>query len=124
MRKIENPFGGRSIDEWIGDTPDSRVPDRVRDRVFTRHKGICHISGTKIRAGDAWELEHITPLALGGENRESNLAPALVEAHKEKTSSEKAQIAKADRIRRKHQGTWPASRAKIKSRGFARTRDV
>ena len=99
---IDNPFGGRSIKEWIGKTPDAKVPDRVRDRVFARHKDICHISGRKISAGDKWHLEHIKPLSMGGEHRERNLAPALTDPHKEKTVREAGERAKADAVRKKH----------------------
>ncbi|MEJ8476441.1 HNH endonuclease [Roseibium algae] len=105
MPMISDPLGGRSLPEWIGKTPDSQPPDRVRDRIFIRAGGICHISGIKIRPGMKWQAEHIKPLSMGGENRESNLAPALTEAHKVKTKEEAAARSKADRIRRKMNGT-------------------
>lgn len=104
MPLIENPLGGRSVDEWIGKTPDSKVPDRVKERVFLRARGLCHISGRKIQAGEAWEVEHVKPLSLGGEHRERNLAPALCEAHKEKSRAEAKTRAKSNRVRRKHLG--------------------
>lgn len=110
----------RSVKEWIGKTPDSKAPPRVRLRVFDAHGGICHISGRKIRAGDAWELEHVVRLKDGGENRESNLAPALVNFHKEKTADENKQQAKEDRIRKKHLGIWQSKSPKIQSRPFNR----
>jgi 5-methylcytosine-specific restriction endonuclease McrA len=95
---------GRSLDEWIGKTPDTKPPPRVRLRVFERYKGRCYLSGRLIRPGDKWELEHVLALALGGENREANLAPALVAAHREKTREDVGRKAKADRIRAKHLG--------------------
>ena len=97
----------RSVPEWIGKTPDSKVPPRVKLRVFDRHKGICHISGRKIRAGDKWDLEHVKRLKDGGENREANLAPALIIPHQEKTAAENKQQAKEDRLRKKHLGLQP-----------------
>ena len=125
MPMIDNPYGGRDVEEWIGKTPNSMPSDRIRDRIFTRHRGICHKSGTRIMAGVKWDLDHIKPLGLGGENRERNLAPILAdEPHKEKSAEEVSMIRKADRMGRKHRGTWPKSRAKIQSRGFAKTRDV
>lgn len=93
---------GRSVAEWIGRTPDSKVPPHVRVRIFDAHDGRCHITGRKIRAGEAWELEHRKALRDGGENRESNLAPALVEPHKGKTRAERKRGAKADHARQKH----------------------
>lgn len=115
--KLPCPFGGRSIPEWIGKTPDSKVPDKVRDRVFARAKGICHVSGRKIAAGEAWELEHVIALKDGGENRESNLAPALVGPHKDKSRREAKERAKIGRTRKKHIGATRPKRS-LRSRGF------
>lgn len=119
---IDNPLGGRSIPEWIGESPDAKVPDRVRDRIFLRAHGKCHITGRRIMPGDEWELEHIKPLSMGGEHRERNLAPALKESHKLKTAQEATARAKADRVRRKHLGLWPKSKTPLRSRGFPKTR--
>jgi 5-methylcytosine-specific restriction endonuclease McrA len=102
---------GREPDEWIGSTPDAKIPDRVRLRVFERHGGICHISGRKIRAGECWECDHIIALCNGGEHRESNLAPALAQPHRAKTAADVAERAKIDRIRKRHLGlTKPKGR--------------
>jgi 5-methylcytosine-specific restriction endonuclease McrA len=119
---IDNPFGGRSVEEWIGAHPDAKVPDRIRDRVFARARGVCHLSGRKIQAGERWDIEHVKPLALGGEHRESNMAPALVIPHREKTAEEASIISKVDRIRRKANGTWPKSPSPLRSRGFPKSR--
>lgn len=95
---------GRSVPEWIGTSPDSKVPPHVRLRVFERCGGVCHITGRKIRPGERWELEHISPLADGGEHRETNMAPALDWAHKQKTAGEAKARAKVRAIKRKHLG--------------------
>lgn len=42
---------GRSVPEWIGASPDTPVPPRVRARVFEAYGGICYRSGRKIMAG-------------------------------------------------------------------------
>lgn len=94
----------RAVEEWIGKTPDTPAPPRVRLRVFERHNGICYLSGRKIQAGDKWQLEHPLAIINGGENRESNLAPALVEPHKVKTAEDVEQKAKNDRVRKRHLG--------------------
>jgi 5-methylcytosine-specific restriction endonuclease McrA len=94
----------REVPEWIGKTPDTPAPPRVRLRVFEKHKGICHLSGRKIMAGDKWQLEHPQAIINGGENRESNLAPALVEPHKVKTAEDLKQKAKNDRVRKRYLG--------------------
>lgn len=86
----------RAVAEWRGKTPDARVPPRVRLRVLEAYDRKCYLTGREIRPGDAWELEHVVALILGGEHRERNLAPALVAPHKRKTAAEmkvKAKIA-------------------------------
>lgn len=95
---------GRTVPEWIGKTPDTAVPDRVRVRVFNRFGGVCQLTGRKIMAGDVWEVDHAKPLHKGGENRETNLQPVLREPHRAKTASEATARAKADRMRAKHLG--------------------
>ena len=113
---------GRSVPEWVGSSPDAKVPTKVRLRIFEREGGRCYLTGQLIRAGDVWELEHVKPLSMGGEHRESNLRPALASAHREKTASEAGERAKADRIRAKHLGIFPKSKRPLKSRGFEPSR--
>ena len=112
----------RILDEWIGATPDSPIPPRVRARVFERHGGRCHISGRKIMAGDLWDVDHVVALINGGENRERNLAPALRDKHREKTAADVAEKSKVARVRAKHLGIAPKSKRPLRSRGFAPTR--
>lgn len=110
---------GRTVTEWIGKNADTAIPPRVKDRVFLTHGGICHISGRKIRAGEAWDAEHVialcnwlaTPDQPHG-NRESNLKPALRAYHPQKTAVDVAEKAKVARVRAKHLGIKP------KGRGF------
>lgn len=94
----------RTVDEWVGKTDDAKVPPRVRQRVFDRHNGICHLTGRKIQPGEKWELEHVHALILGGQHRESNMAPALAAAHKVKTATEMKVKSKIARVRKKHIG--------------------
>jgi 5-methylcytosine-specific restriction endonuclease McrA len=113
----------RSIEEWVGKTDDEMPPPRVRLRIFQAHGGRCHRSGRLIRAGDKWALDHIIALINGGKNIESNLAPILEDSHKEKTAEDLAIKSKTYRMAAKHNGTWPKSKAKIKSRGFQKSRE-
>ena len=94
----------RTTAEWIGKTDDARIPPRVRARVFLAYDGVCYLSGRKIQPGDKWECEHVKALCLGGEHRESNLAPALVAPHKIKTKADRRAKAKNDRVRARHIG--------------------
>ena len=94
----------RTVEEWRGKTDDSMPPPRVRLRIFQRANGVCYLSGRKIRPGERWDLEHMTALCLGGENRETNLAPALVAPHKAKTAVDRRIKAKNDRVAKRHAG--------------------
>lgn len=94
----------RSVPEWRGKTDDAAIPPRVRLRVFDRYSGVCHFSGRKIRAGDIWHCDHIVPLIEGGQHKESNLAPILLEPHKRKTREEMALKAKIYRKKAAHLG--------------------
>lgn len=97
----------RSVPEWIGKTDDAKIPPRVKLRIFEREGGICHLTGVKIQPGDEWDADHKIPLILGGEHRESNLFPALREAHRKKTKTEMAVKAKIAAVRKKHLGIKP-----------------
>lgn len=82
--------------------------------VFEAHAGRCHICGGKIDGTrEAWELEHIIPIAMGGEDDETNAAPAHASCHKGKTATDKAQIAKANRVRAKHNGAKAKPKATL-----------
>ena len=113
---------GRSVDEWVGSTPDAKVPPRVRLRVFEREGGRCWLSGRKIMPGEPWDLDHKVALCNGGEHRESNLFPALREHHREKTAADVAEKSKVARIRAKHLGVWQGSGRKLQSRNTFKDR--
>lgn len=91
----------RANDEWIAKHDDQKVPDRVRIRVLERYSYKCYLTGREIRPGDAWEIEHIQALILGGQHRETNMAPALAAAHKVKTAAEMKVKAKIARVAKK-----------------------
>lgn len=109
----------RSVPEWIGSTPDAKVPPRVRVRIFEREEGRCHLSGRKIRPGDLWDLDHKVALINGGEHRESNLFPALRDKHREKTREDVAIKSKSARIRANH--VLPRQPSRLKSKGFPKS---
>lgn len=106
----------RTVSEWIGKTHDAKVPVPVRQRIFKRFKGLCHICGGPI-AGKEWDADHIKALDDNGEHRESNLAPAHKPCHLGKTAKENSARAKAKRVEQKHSGARKP-KGEIKSRPF------
>lgn len=112
---------GRTVNEWVGKTADSKPPKSVIDRLFLRQGGRCAITGRKMMPGETKHADHVVPLKDGGNNSESNLQLVLADAHREKTSHENRGRAKERRIRLKHAGLWPKSARPLKSRGFQKT---
>lgn len=95
-------MNARSVPEWIGKTPDTTPPDRVRVRVFEAKNGRCHACGRKIATGENWTLEHLTALINGGENRESNLDVTCDWCLPEKNAADVAEKADVYRVKQKH----------------------
>lgn len=92
----------------------------TRLRIFLAHDGRCHVCGGRISVGEAWDLDHVTPLALGGDDEEHNLAPAHRKGcHAGKTAGQDVPaIAKAKRRQIAHVGAKDPDRQKIRSAGF------
>jgi 5-methylcytosine-specific restriction protein A len=98
----------REIPEWRGKDDNEPVPSRVRLRVFDKYEGRCMCGCyRKIWGGYAWQCDHIVALINGGENRESNLQPLLIECHEKKTADDVDEKSKVYRIRQKHHGLKP-----------------
>jgi 5-methylcytosine-specific restriction endonuclease McrA len=110
---------GRTPPEWIGRTADTPIPDHVKLRIWDRERGICYLTGRKLRAGE-YDFEHVIALANwtgeGHGNRESNIRLAYRPAHREKTKQDRKAKTDSDRVRKKHVGIRPPS--KMRSRGF------
>lgn len=65
-----------------------QLTTKQRVELFKAHSGICHICNGAIHTGKKWEVEHIIPLALGGEDSLDNMAPAHSACHTKKTANE------------------------------------
>ena len=109
----------RSVETWVGATPDTPAPLRVRVRVFEAKKGRCHRCGRKIGAGDHWTLEHLIALINGGRNAEDNLDLTCDWCLPVKNAADMEIKSKSARIRAKHIGAHQPKR-KIQSAGFRR----
>ena len=107
----------RSVSEWIGKTDDSKAPPRVRQRAFDRDGGKCHLCSIVIKPIEGFELDHVVALINGGENRETNLAPAHKHCHLAKTRLDVAKKVKVAAIRQRFTGAKQPT-GKLKSAGF------
>ena len=110
----------RTVSEWIGKSDDHRAPGSVRDRIMERDKRICHLCQSEIQVGQKWDLDHVTALINGGENRESNLKPAHRKCLVEKTALDVAEKAKVAAVRKKHLGITRPKQT-IQSPGFQKS---
>lgn len=88
-----------------------RLTSKARAGLFEAHGGRCHMCLGKIQAGEAWEVSHPIPLAAGGDDVESNRAPAHKKCHGHHTATVDAPlIAKTRRQHQKHIGAFKSSR--------------
>jgi len=94
----------RALPIWIGRDDNHRAPGKVRQRVFDREHGRCHLCEQPIQPGEKWDLDHVVALINGGENAEPNLKPAHRKCHKDKTARDVAEKAKVAAIRQRHLG--------------------
>jgi 5-methylcytosine-specific restriction enzyme A len=116
MAKLPSGTTARSGFEWVGETPDTPAPGRVRLRILERQGGRCALTGHKFRPGDKKRLDHLKPVIDGGLNRESNLQWILDVDHKAKTKAE-AKVRKSVRKRaRSHAGIKAAPPRPLQSR--------
>lgn len=88
------------------ETKRSKFSKKQRLELFVKHEGRCYLCGMTIRPGEDWDVEHVLPVGLGGDNSQENLRPAHAsrECHKAKTKVDVNMMRKADRIKAKHFG--------------------
>lgn len=91
-----------------------------RGRIISAHGGTC--AYPECRATLGLEVDHVIALALGGPDTDENCRPLCGPHHLQKTALDRKLIAKADRLQAKARGIHPKSKAKIRSRGFDRSR--
>lgn len=83
-----------------------RLSGKARQRFLEEHGRRCHLCPGKIdETREKWEIEHVIPLALGGEDEPENWRPAHAKCHLAKTREDVAQIAKAKRVELRHRGS-------------------
>ena len=96
------------MNEDVGTTKRKNMTPRLRLKIWEAHKGICVLCNSKIDGvRERWIVEHIMPLALGGEDAEANMGPAHDACAIKKTfgrTGDIAKAAKAKRVKSKHLG--------------------
>ena len=94
--------------------PRRSISTRERARLFQLHKGVCHICTGKIDGTrEAWEIEHETPLSMGGDDDAANRLLAHVKCHKAKTRNDMGVLAKAKRNEARYTGARATPKAII-----------
>lgn len=105
----------RKVKPWVGKTDNSKPSPKVRQRIFDKENGVCHVCKLPILSTDRWDLDHVIALINGGDNAEHNLKPAHWPCHKDKTKRDVAEKSKVAKVRQKHLGI-KAEKKKIPSR--------
>ena len=94
--------------------PRKSLTRNQRIDVLWSGNGRCHICGEIINtAREDFEVEHVIPLALGGPDTPLNMRAAHITCHRMKTKADTRQIAKAKRVKAKHEGTYRPSRSPL-----------
>lgn len=100
----------RSVPEWIAKRDDDAIPPRVRERIAARADDCCQSCRRSIRPPLRAEYDHVVPLILGGQHRETNLQLLCHECHGLKTKRDVKIKAKVARIRKRNLGIRKPSR--------------
>lgn len=93
-----------NLKEWIGRTDDAAIPPRVVDRVAQKTIDCCTICKRKVGGKLRAEIDHVIPLILGGQHRESNLQLLCHECHAGKSKLDVKLKAKVARVRKRDLG--------------------
>ena len=80
------------------------ISTKKRVALFNAKHGLCYLCGGKVSAGEAWEVEHRIPIAMGGADDETNWEVAHAKCHLYKTKEDVGNIAKAKRREANHIG--------------------
>ena len=78
------------------------IPIKLRKEVIDANNGVCPTCG---EGSKTWEIDHIRPVALGGDNSRENLVALCEECHLQRTVRDIKEIAKAKRLEAKRLGT-------------------
>lgn len=99
----------------VSTTPRRAMSASRRLRIWEAHKGICCLCSAPIDGvREAWIVEHVRALGLGGADDDANCAPAHETCRRQKDRQDVPAIAKAKRIKAKHirarpRRPWPGT---------------
>lgn len=99
---------------------------KTRAEAFLRCGGNCESCGMRLKQGEA-EYDHRIAFYLSRDSSLENCSVLCRPCHRgvgAKTADDQRIIAKVKRVKAKHDGAWPKSKTPLRSRGFAKTRDV
>jgi hypothetical protein len=103
----------------VGTTKRKAMSPTRRLRLFEAHNGIYCLCLKKIDGvHEKWTIEHLRALGLGGEDADSNCAPAHEDCRRVKDKDDVERIAKAKRVKQKHIGIRTAPAKKLNGPGF------
>ena len=79
---------------------------KERDRLFKLYSGKCYLCEGQInRETERFEIEHVIPFAISGDNSDENLHLAHAKCHLVKTANDLGTIAKVKRQAGNHDGS-------------------
>ena len=104
--------------EDVSTTPRKKLTPTAKLKLFEKHKGVCFVCSQKITG--KFVVEHIRPLALGGSNEDSNLAPVHLVCSDVKTFGKEGDLARAAKAKRQKMAALSIGKdsPKLASRGF------
>lgn len=97
---------------------------KTRAEAFARCGGKCEKCEMKLKVSEG-EYDHVIPYFISRDSSLDNCQVLCQKCHRgvgAKTADDQRTISKIKRVKAKHEGTFPASKAKIRSRGFSNSR--
>ena len=81
----------------------------ARLELFIAASGVCQICGWRLLPGTRWEVDHVIPLSLGGQDARDNMQVLCAACHGTKTSRvDRPALGKARRVQARHLGATRA----------------
>lgn len=110
--------------EEVETDPRRAMTPARKHRIWEAWGGRCWFCRMPVEeSGPGVIYDHVGTLWIAGSDADEDIGPIhAATCNKIKTAADQKRIAKTKRQKAKHEGTYPPSKAKIRSRGFAPTR--